>query len=335
AGLYFFERWNDTAKPSFFFASAVAVSFAILFKFPSILIGAPLSCLIFQRFSFSAFRNFRIWLFAAIALLPSLSWYWHAYQISLDFYPHHFFGACGIRIMSPAWYVKIAKLMVTSTLTPFLFLLGGVGVAVTRSMVRARPFRWWLAAMVLFMIVVGYGNRHPWYQLPLIPIFAAFAGAAGALLGTKISSRAVKISISVLLIIAFGLPARVFARDFYQPSAASLRDAGLTLKRMTPGNSLIVAADNGDPTIFYYAERKGWHFLEREGIYNGEPNESASAIIDLEGLRARGADYLVFTSDTSWWLDYYPVFREYLEGTSTVLEATSEFKIYKLNQTPQ
>lgn len=99
---------------------------------------------------------------------------------------------------------------------------------------------------------------------------------------------------------------------------------------MTPKNSLIVAADNGDPTVFYYAERKGWHFPEKEGIYNGEPRQSAQAIAELARLRSRGASYLVFTKDTSWWLDYYDVFARQLAENATLMETTSGFKIYEL-----
>src|SRR5205814_4744958 len=101
-------------------------------------------------------------------------------QTALQFYPHHFFGAGGVQIMSIGWYLKIAELVVTSTLTPFLFILGVVGAFVTslrsapawqaRAIPRprdaARLFHWWLAAMILFMIIVGYVNRHQWYQLP-------------------------------------------------------------------------------------------------------------------------------------------------------------------------
>jgi hypothetical protein len=99
---------------------------------------------------------------------------------------------------------------------------------------------------------------------------------------------------------------------------------------MTPKNSLIAAADNGDPTVFYYAERKGWHFPEKEGIYNSEPRQSAQAIAELEQLRSRGASYLVFTKDTSWWLDYYDAFARQLAENATLMETTSAFKIYEL-----
>jgi len=144
-----------------------------------------------------------------------------------------------------------------------------------------------------------------------------------------------KIAFSILLMLSFGVSAFVYARYFYQPSAAPLRAAGLKLKTVTPSDALVAAADNGDPTVLYYAERKGWHFLEKNGIYDGEPKDSAQAIVDLEELRKRGASYLVFTSNTSWWLDYYQEFGQYVQRTSTLAAATSEFKIYQLNPVPK
>jgi 4-amino-4-deoxy-L-arabinose transferase-like glycosyltransferase len=354
-GLYFFQRWIDESvhdsgtvhvarlpPAPLLLASALCISLSILIKLPNIVMGAPIACLVFQRFSpsrrlsraggrLSAFRRFDLWLFALGSLLPSALWYGHAYQIALQFYPHHFFGAGGVQIMSGTWYLKIAKEIVTSTLTPLLFVLGSAGIFTTKSTSRARLFHWWLAAMILFIVIVGYGSRHQWYQLPFIPIAAAFAGAACAFVRPKIPGRRMKIAFSILLAILFSFSSFVYAHRFYQPSAAPLRDSGLKLKTATPTSALVVAADNGDPTVLYYAERKGWHFLEKNGIYDGEPKDSAEAIVDLEELRKRGASYLVFTSNTSWWLDYYAQFGQHVETTSTLVGATSEFKIYKLN----
>jgi 4-amino-4-deoxy-L-arabinose transferase-like glycosyltransferase len=349
AGLFFFERWIRS-EPDWqlrstltFVASALCVSLSILVKATSVLIAAPIACLIFQQFGVSVFQRFKLWLFAAIALLPSAIWYWHAYQVSLEFYPHHFFGAGGVKIMSLAWYWDIAKQIPTSEMTPILFLLGVFGVWQARacpgrqpngSTSNAGPFQWWLAAMIGFIFIVGFGNRHPWYRLPLVPVFAAFAGAACAFFAAKIPNRAIRILLSVLLIALFGFSSFVYARQLYQPTAAPMRDAGLVLKVAEP-SALIVAADNGDPTIFYYAGRKGWHFLEKDGIYNGEPIDSAQAIVDLEALRKRGATFLVFTSNTSWWLDYYEQLGQYVASNATLLEKSQEFKIYKLNPISQ
>ena len=330
-GLYFFARWvNSRDWPSFFSAS-LTISLSILIKSPSAVIGAPLACLAFQRFGLGALRNLKLWFFAMIALLPAALWYWYAYQISLEYYPHHFFGAGGVRIMPPAWYWQIAREVPTLALTPLVFVLGGVGLFTARSISGARPFYWWLAVMLLFVVVAGYGNRHPWYRLPLVPVVALFAGSACAFIGEKILNRAGKIAGAALLLAVLAVSGFVSARIYYRPIDAPLRDAGLALKEITPESSLIAAADNGDPAVLYYGERKGWHFLEKDGIYYGDPNGSAPAIADLRKLREKGAHYVVFTSNTAWWLDLYPEFREYVQANSAPITVTSEFRIYRLD----
>jgi hypothetical protein len=205
-----------------------------------------------------------------------------------------------------------------------------VGFFVPQSRNRNYSFHWWLAAVIVFIIVVGYGNRHRWYQLPLVPIAAAFAGAGCAFIGSRIPSRLVAITSSILFAVTFLILAFVYVRPFYESSAAQLRDAGLELKKVTPPDALIVSADMGDPTIFYYAERKGWHFPERDGIYNGTPDDSEQAIENLERLRRGGATHFVFTRNTFWWLQSYPEFAAHLTNNATLMEATPQFQIYEL-----
>ena len=345
-GLYFFFRWMDNAKPAFFAASACTISLSILTKFSSAIIGVPLLYLIVaapNAFGVAPKGNSShdhrpplqlLALFAAITLLPSAIWYWHAHQIAEMFYPHHFFGAGGIQIENLAWYWKIARLTTTSSLTLPLSVLAMIGLFVAPRGKYARLFHWWLAGMVVFIVIVGYGNRHQWYQLPLVAIAAALAGVACAVVAAKLSDRRAKIASSILLATLFGFLAFHYAQALYRPVAAQLRDAGMELKRTTPPNSLIVAADHGDPTIFYCAERKGWHFVETDGIYNGDPIDSRQAIDDLEELRARGASHLVFTSNTSWWLDYYTQFTAHLETAAKLVKRTPEFAIYQLEPEP-
>ena len=357
-GLYLFLRWVEHGESSSFFVAAIAISLSLLIKITSVVIVAPLVYLAVA--AVSERRNSRkgdlqiapavletaapcvgAWraplkfvLFAAIALLPSAIWYWHAHQIAQKFYPHHFFGAGGIRIESFPWYWHIAQQTLVSSLTPALSVMALAGLFVPRSRDRrnSRLFHWWLAAMIVFIVVVGYGNRHRWYQLPLVPIAAAFAGAGCAFMGSKISSRLAAITSSILLALTFLILAFVYVRPFYESSAAQLRDAGLGLKKVTPPDALIVAADMGDPTIFYYAERKGLHFLEQNAIYNGTPDDSQQAIENLEQLRGRGATHFVFTRNTFWWLQSYPEFLGYLSKHATLIEATPEFRIYELTK---
>jgi 4-amino-4-deoxy-L-arabinose transferase-like glycosyltransferase len=337
-GLYFFLRWVEDHKPTSFFVAAVAISLSFLIKITSIIIVAPvvyLECADMSALSKAAKcrRTPKLLLFAAIALLPSALWYWHAHQIAQNFYPHHFFGAGGIRIESSGWYWHIARQTLISSLTPVLSLMALAGLFVPQSRDRrySRLFHWWLAAMVFFVVVVGYGNRHLWYQLPLVPILAAFAGAACAFVVSRIPSLVITLTLSIVVVSSFAILAVLYVRPFYQSSAAQLRRAGLELNKATAPNALIVAADMGDPTIFYYAERKGWHFLENDAIYNGNPDDSGQAIHNLERLHRRGATHFVLTRNTFWWLQAYPEFAGHLTESATLIEATPEFRIYKLN----
>ena len=203
-GLYFFLRWVQHGESWSFFVAAIAISLSLLIKITSIVILAPLVYLAVaeggdlgpaERSDAQGSRGQRprlqVILFFAIALLPSAIWYWHAHQIAQKFYPHHFFGAGGIRIESFSWYWHIAQQTLVSSLTPLLSLVALIGLFVPQSRDRrySRLFHWWLAAMIVFIIVVGYGNRHRWYQLPLVPIAAALCRRRLCLYGSKISSR--------------------------------------------------------------------------------------------------------------------------------------------------
>jgi hypothetical protein len=138
---------------------------------------------------------------------------------------------------------------------------------------------------------------------------------------------------AVLLIASFAVSSFYCTQPLVRPAAASLRNLGLELNEATTQSALIIAATDGDPTVFYYAHRKGWHFLG-DGVYDGNPLESAQIIANLEKLRSRGATHLVFYAGTQWWLDYYKEFAEHLAKTATLVEQTPEFTIYKLMPSP-
>ena len=353
-GMYLFLRWVEEERFRWLLASALFVSLALLIKLPTAIIGAPLLYLVLQKRSwFSSqgaavykppikdggletaapwkrFMRWQLWFFAAVTLIPSAIWYWKAHQIAQRFYPHHFFGAGGFQIMNPAWYWQIVRQTAFSSLTLTLFALAVFGAVIAPREKYTRLFHWWLAAMLLFVVFVGYGNRHQWYQLPLVPIAAVFAGCACIWFASRTAlPRPLLILGAWLLIISFGVSSYFCSQPFYRPASAALRDLGLELNEATTPNGLIIAATDGDPTIFYYAHRKGWHFLG-DGVYDGNPLDSAQIIANLEKLRSRGATHLVFYAGTQWWLDYYKEFAERLAQNATLVEQTSEFTIYKL-----
>jgi len=331
-GLDLFRRWLSSGRSFFFWISASVLALALLIKLPTAVIGVPLAVMAFQRFGRSTFSQAGLWIFGGLVLLPSCAWYWHACRIAQTFYPYHFFGAGGVAIESLFWYWRIIRMTIGSSLTIPLALLALVGAILSTRGGSGRIFWWWGAVMVLFVVVVGYGNRHPWYRLPFVPIAAAFAGAACASLWRISSGRLLARAGVSTIVIAFLCFAFVKTEVLYDERARDLQLLGFVLKKTTPPGAIVVVADIGDPTAFYYGERKGWHFLERNGIYNGHPSDSAAAIADLADLRKRGAGYLAFYSGTLWWPKYYPEFAEYLARTAIIESDTPNYRIYRLTE---
>jgi 4-amino-4-deoxy-L-arabinose transferase-like glycosyltransferase len=334
AGAWLFLRWLENRRLSWLVSSGSALSLAILIKAPTAILGAPLLFLCLSaptsapRLKAAAWlRDARLWLFATIALAPAGLWYWHAARLATAFYPHHMFGAGGFEVRDLQWYARIAKLTASSSLTLSLTAFAIVGAFVQMPRRGRWFFAWWTVAMVAFVILAGYGNRHPWYQLPFVPIAAACAGAGCA----RLRPRLPRIVIGAIVALFLSNAALVTPK-FFEPAAAQLRDLGLQLRAITPAHALIVAADDGDPTIFYYAERKGWHFLENHGVFYGNPLDDAQLIAGLEQLRRRGATHLVFPFATRWWLDYYRTFAGHLARTSSVVQSNERSAIFELHR---
>ena len=205
SGYIFFFGGSSTVNPASFFFAAIAISLSLLIKITSIVILAPILYLVVaegadlgsegvRRRDRGQRPRLQLVLFAALALIPSAIWYGHAYQIAQKFYPHHFFGAGGIRIESFSWYWHIAQQTLISSLTPPLSAIALVGLFVPQSRDRrySRLFHWWLAAMIVFIIALGYGNRHRWYQLPSGADRRSFRRCRLCLYRSRISSRSLQ-----------------------------------------------------------------------------------------------------------------------------------------------
>src|SRR5207247_5201081 len=141
-GLYFFLRWIRDREWAPLLVAAIVISLSILIKATSIIVAAPLLYLAVAGIGDPGRREIKLvtirdrrsrlqlLLFAALAVLPSVAWYWHAHQIAQRFYPHHLFGAGGIRIGYLSWYWAIARETVRSSLTPILAIIALVGLFV-------------------------------------------------------------------------------------------------------------------------------------------------------------------------------------------------------------
>jgi hypothetical protein len=100
-----------------------------------------------------------------------------------------------------------------------------------------------------------------------------------------------------------------------------------------PPDATVAVVSRGDPELVRIDGRVGWHFPRTEdGTYAGYyPADSATAIAHLEGLRAKGAEYLLVPATSEWWLEYYIDFRAHLDRHHQLVVASDVGTLYRLD----
>ena len=335
AALALFAEWLTRAPHApLFLAMSIATSLAILIKAPAIIIGLPLGYMAWTAYGAQLFRRRALWGFAAGALLPVGMWYAHAYGISRAYPPYHFFGASGIAIMDWAWYRDILHWMIGWFFTPLVLATMLLGSLLPARAPFGYVFHWWGVAISLFIVIVGRGNAHPWYQLPLVPVAAAFTGRLLEEVARRLVHWAEVKNAYAVTCLLFFLPLAPLSylalKPIYNSWAIPLWQAGQALDQLSSAEGLVLAVDYGEPSLLYYSRRKGWHFPEISFLYRQDPPDSQYVIHELESRRQEGARYLVLTQYAFWWFETYPEFRTYLDARYRRVRETEAYIIFEL-----
>jgi len=332
--LYFFRRWLERPHSFvlFLFAS-LATALASMVKLPAILIGVPLLYMAWENYGTLLLRRRDIWAFAAISLILPIAWYSHSWIVSASYFPHQH-AAETPELVDLHGYEVILQRIAVSNLTPVVTAGMLVGLFLPPLGTYRWTFHWWLAAVCFYIFIAGNLNlRHPWYQLPIVPVAAAFAGIAFAFTLDQVreitASKIIGRVAGVVLFVALGAFSFWYVKPLYFSWATPLWRAGNEVNRITPSNALVVFVDGGDASALYYARRKGWHALDAS--YWGNPKNSAQAISALEELRKQGASHLVFTRFTAWWLDIYKDFEKHLDTRYRRISQTNDYIIFDLS----
>ena len=104
----------------------------------------------------------------------------------------------------------------------------------------------------------------------------------------------------------------------YRVLVAQVRDV---VGALLPDEATVAVVSGGDDALLSLGTRRGWHFPQTDrGVYAGHyPADSAAAIIHLEQLRAKGAEYFVIPRTACWWLTYYAELADHLARRCTLI----------------
>jgi len=127
------------------------------------------------------------------------------------------------------------------------------------------------------------------------------------------------------------LPAQRGGADYLK----MIRHLRQTVRQHLPAEASVIVVSKGDDELLQLHGRRGEHFPQnsRGGYAGFYPSGSLSAIAQLESLRYRGADYLLFPATALWWREKYPEFYRHLERRyRLVVEDREACAIFSLRQ---
>ncbi len=88
------------------------------------------------------------------------------------------------------------------------------------------------------------------------------------------------------------------------------------IKSIVPEDAALILVDEEHwKTGERFIGRRRFHFPEREGKFWGCPADDEAAINEVERLRLRGAQFIVFVWPYLWWLDHFSGLNRYLRST--------------------
>jgi SAM-dependent methyltransferase len=151
-----------------------------------------------------------------------------------------------------------------------------------------------------------WNNEHVewWYAQNTLLFVSGDRIAATPALRSRLPARASPLSLIH--------PRSWLARNHALAAARALPAISADLARIIPEGAAFVLVDQSIFDEPILPLRRAIPFLERHGVFWGLPDDSASAIAEVERQRHNGARFIVFVSMAFWCLEYYAGLADYL-----------------------
>ncbi len=328
-----FVRWVDGGKLVYLVASGLLGAAAALSKPPIIHFALPLAWYVWHRKGARGFRDPRLYLFAAMVLVPVPFYMRHLASLRETYWGVGTHLQSGMwfsweQFTSPAVWSLFVDRFTRQILTPF----GIVGVVAGAALMRPKFRQWflvmWLLGCVVYLIAMLGGNaRQAYYQLWFVAPCAGIAGYAWQMVKLHVPSpRRLGVVLAGALVVwcAWG------TQSYFDSDDSVLR-AAEALDEVDPNRSWIIVYPAGHNCL-YYLNREGWCGRD---VPFPHPWQAPGNPEYIRERADRGARFcLVFTGALAL-ADRDSVIEEYLSRTAPCVYHDPEFDIYRLRKSQE
>ncbi len=291
-GVYFFSQWLTTEKTGSLILSSVFIALACLMKIPSLYIGLPILYLAWLKFGNNFFRQWLLWMYALLVLIPVGLWYYHAHQVFLQHglsfgiwdYGSGKWGNWDLVFSLEFWnmilFERAGKYFMWIAYPLFL-----IGLFTKRKTPYEKLFDVWLIAFFVYLIIVARGNfAHDYYQFPFMIPAVVYIGKVYSRWFNADAGDNKSLILALCLVAVFILSIGKFNAYIKMENPDNSHEYKLAenVMRETEKNALVVVVDNFDPAILYLSHRKGWHTVpaQMDNVF-------------LETMKKNGAGYII------------------------------------------
>ncbi len=297
AAIYFFDQWLAAGKELrlkgkgllFYILAITFAAIALLLKPFAAFFLLPIVYLAWAEFGRSVFKQWQLYVFAILAVLPFALW-----RVWMTQYPEGIpanawlFNANNIRFKGAFFYWLFADRIGRLILGFWGVALLVIGILNNSNKEHLKKhgyfFYSFIVATLLYVSVVASGNvQHDYYQIPIIPSLVIFIAIGARMLlfppeaySNKFLSRGM-LAVCTGFMLFFGW---YFIRDYFNINNPAIIEAGKVVAEKTPKNAKVIALYDGDTSFLYQTERSGW----------------ASYQDDLPVMIQKGAQYLVMVN---------------------------------------
>lgn len=306
-GIYFFMKYTEKKnRYLFLLLSSVMTAASFLLKPYAIFFALPQIFIAFSSFGKKTFFMPELYVHAAAASMPLVLWRMWIQQFP-EGVPANTWLLNGNNIrFRPAFFRWIGYERITRIISGYsgvLLIIAGLYASIKIN------HKWilfsFLLSSTLYVSIFATGNvQHDYYQILILPSVAIIMGIGAGYLWQR--GKSAKIAVLILLTSAFYF-SYLQVKDYFNINNEAIIKAGQRVDMILPKDAKVIAPYNGDTTLLYHIERRGWP------AFQDSP----------ENLKKLGATYIVLVNPTQNDIDTLGV-------TYEIIEKSNEYLILKL-----
>ncbi len=319
---YFFLKWREEERFFTLMTAAAFTCIAISQKPQAAFIGLALIALCFEKFRFQIVKQWQLWVFAAVSLIPDAIYFlWLGTVAEQKFVSgiavKHIVPEFLNAMASPEAYKFYTTKLPEAFGTPVLILaLASVFTILHK---KERPILYWTVAVLLEVMVIVSVIKFKYYLILLAPVLALLTGKICGMLWEKsfIGKAAL-----LLLIFTFTYRSYESAQKDFEVRYWPLEGAKIIDAYTQPQDLTIISTFN--PVILSLSNRAGWRANLK--YHEDIPKEMDQ---ELNYFIRHGADYFLVYKNSVY--DDNGSYIKYLNENFEKRAYGKDFVLYKLD----